>query len=134
MHSNELAKCIRTQSGPIKQLNLSKNRISDEGINHIIKALCDSQIESVNLQGNKLSEKCVEGIVGSLKTNKTLKVLDLSNNGIGSRLMKNKLKNALPQMEVILWMKIANTLIDVIINIHCPTQIGEGSEFLTLIG
>ncbi len=38
----------------------------------------------------------MEGIVGSLKTNKTIKCLDLSNNGIGSRLMKNKLKNALP--------------------------------------
>ena len=45
---------------------------------------------------NKITEKCVEAIVGSLKTNKTLKILDLQNNGIGSRLMKNKLKNALP--------------------------------------
>ncbi|CDW91449.1 achain crystal structure of engineered northeast structural genomics consortium target [Stylonychia lemnae] len=102
MHSNELAKCIKSLSGPIKILNLSKNRISDDGIGHIIKALCDSHIEQINLQGNKLSEKCVEGIVGCLKTNKTLKVMDLSQNGIGSRLMKNKLKNALPQIEVIL--------------------------------
>lgn len=102
MHSNDLAKCIRTLSGGVRTLNLSKNRISDEGIIHIIKALCDSQIENVNLQVNKISEKSVEGIVGCLKTNKTLKVLDLSNNGIVSRLMKNKLKNALTQMEIII--------------------------------
>lgn len=41
-------------------------------------------------------------IVGCLKTNKALRILDLSNNGIGSRLMKNKLKNALPHIEVLL--------------------------------
>lgn len=57
---------------------------------------------SLNLQGNKISEKAVDAIVGCLKTNKALKVLDLSNNGIGSRLMKNKLKNALPHTEVLL--------------------------------
>jgi len=96
MHSNELAKCIKTCSGHIKSMDLSKNRISDEGIMHIIRAICDSQIEAASFSGNKISEKCVESIVGSLKTNKNLKLLDLSSNGIGSRLMKNKLKNALP--------------------------------------
>jgi hypothetical protein len=44
----------------------------------------------------------VDVIVGCLKTNKALRILDLSNNGIGSRLMKNKLKNALPHIEVLL--------------------------------
>ncbi len=42
MHAIELAKCIKTMSGHVKHLNLSKNRISDEGIILIIKALCDS--------------------------------------------------------------------------------------------
>lgn len=73
MHSNDLAKCIKGFSSNIRLLNLSKNRISDEGILHIIKALCESQIEIVNLQANKLTEKCVEGIVGCLKTNKTIR-------------------------------------------------------------
>lgn len=49
MHVNELAKCIRGNSSHIRTLNLSKNKISDEGINHIMKALCDCQIEIVNL-------------------------------------------------------------------------------------
>jgi Ran GTPase-activating protein (RanGAP) involved in mRNA processing and transport len=77
MHSNELAKCIKTCSGHIKTLNISKNKLSDEGIGHIIKALCECQIENVNLQGNKLTDKSVDQIVGSLKTHKHLKTLDL---------------------------------------------------------
>jgi Ran GTPase-activating protein (RanGAP) involved in mRNA processing and transport len=101
MHSNDLAKCIKQFSGHIRILNLSKNRISDEGILHIIKALCESHIEIISLSTNKLTEKCVEGIVGCLKTNKTIKQIDLSNNSISSRLMKNKLKNGLPQIDVI---------------------------------
>ena len=95
MHVNDLAKCIKTLSGHIKSLDLSKNKIGDEGIPLIMKALCESHIESVNISANKLTERCVEVIVGILKTNKTLKILDLQSNGIGSRLMKNKLKNAL---------------------------------------
>ena len=67
----------------------------------IIRAVCDTQIVLVDLQGNKITEKAVEVIVGCLKTCKTLKTLDLSNNGIGSRLMKNKLKNALPHIDVL---------------------------------
>jgi hypothetical protein len=77
MHSNDLAKCIKTTSNHIKSLNLSKNRISDEGIPAIIKALCESQIEVVNLSANKISEKCVDNIIGTLKTNKYIKTLDL---------------------------------------------------------
>ena len=56
---------------------MSKNKLGDEGIGHVMKALCESQIEQVNLQSNKLTEKCVELIVGVLKTNKILKSLDL---------------------------------------------------------
>lgn len=32
MHSTELAKCIRVSGGYVKTLNLSKNRITDEGL------------------------------------------------------------------------------------------------------
>lgn len=102
MHSNDLAKCIKMHSGHVKNLNLSKNRLGDDGLLHIIKALCESSIESVNLSGNKITEKNIDSIVGTLKTNKTLKFLDLSNNGIGSRVVKNKLKNALPSIEVLM--------------------------------
>ena len=100
MHAVELCKCLRSNSSHLRGLSLARNRFTDDGINQIIRALCDTQMESVDLQGNKITEKAVEGIVGCLKTCKTLKNLDLSNNGIGSRLMKNKLKNALPHIEI----------------------------------
>ena len=102
MHSNEISKCIKMHSGHIKSLNLSKNRLADEGLVQIVKALCESSLESVNLSGNKITEKNIDSIVGTLKTNKTLKFLDLSNNGIISRVVKNKLKNALPSIEVLM--------------------------------
>jgi len=102
MHAAEIAKCLKSSSGGVRHLSLGKNRISDEGIGQVIRAICDTQIEYLDLQGNKLSDKSVDIIVGCLKTNKALRTLDLSNNGIGSRLMKNKLKNALPHIEVIL--------------------------------
>jgi Ran GTPase-activating protein (RanGAP) involved in mRNA processing and transport len=77
MHTNEIAKAIKLSSHHIRVLNLSKNRITDDGFVPIVKALCESGIEQMNLSGNKISEKCIDTIVGSLKTNKTLKVLDL---------------------------------------------------------
>lgn len=77
MHSAELAKCIKFNSGHIKHLNISKNRISDEGFQIIAKALCESSLEQVNLSNNKITEKCIDQIVGTLKTNKSLKMLDL---------------------------------------------------------
>ena len=69
----------------------------------IAKALCESPIESVNLSGNKITEKYIDAVVGTLKTNKNLRNLDLQNNAIASRVVKNKLKNALPSMEVLVW-------------------------------
>ncbi len=66
----------------VKSLNLSKNKITDEAVGHIVKALCESQIESVSFADNKLSEKCIEVVVGTLKTNKTLKKIDMTGNGI----------------------------------------------------
>ena len=73
MHSNDLAKCIKMFSGPIKGLDLSKNRIGDDGFLHLVKALCESSIESVNFSSNKITEKNIDAAVGSLKTCKTLK-------------------------------------------------------------
>lgn len=102
MHSAELVKCLKMYSGHLRALSLAKNRLSDEGLGQLMRAICETQIEHLDLQGNKITEKSVDTIVGCLKTHKALKLLDLSGNGIGSRLMKNKLKNALPHIEVLL--------------------------------
>lgn len=102
MHSADLSKCLKLHSAHIRSLSLAKNRLTDEGLGQVLRALAETGLEHLDLQGNKISEKSVDNIVGCLKNNKALKVLDLSNNGIGSRLMKNKLKNALPHIEVLL--------------------------------
>jgi hypothetical protein len=99
MHSNDLHKNIK--SHPLKQLILANNKLTDEGAIHVLKAVALSQLESLSLANNKISEKCTENIVYTLKTSKALKHLDLTGNGITSRLMKNKLKNALPSIEVL---------------------------------
>lgn len=117
MHSSELAKCIKSSAGQVKFLDLSKNKIGDEGINLIMKALCESRVEAINLSENKLTEKCVETLVGILKNNKFLKLIDLSGNAITSRPMKNKLKNSLTQMEVMIWDGISSNYLRIKQNI-----------------
>jgi Leucine-rich repeat (LRR) protein len=101
MHAVDLCKCLKTSSGHIKSLSLAKNRLTDDGVSQVIRAVCDTQIMFLDLQGNKITDKAVEVIVGCLKTCKTLKKLDLSSNGISSKLMKNKLKNALTHIEIL---------------------------------
>lgn len=73
MHAADIAKCLKGYSGPVRNLNLARNRFTDESIGQIVRALCDTQLETVDLQGNKLTEKSVDVIVGCLKTNKCLK-------------------------------------------------------------
>jgi NLR family CARD domain-containing protein 3 len=100
MHTTTLGNLIKTNTG-IKSLDLSGNRISDEGIMAVIKALCESQIEVVSLAKNKLTDACSEQIAQTLKSNKHLKYLDLSDNNIANRVSKNKLKNSLKKIEVV---------------------------------
>jgi hypothetical protein len=72
MHSNELHKCIK--SYPVRQINLSGNKITDSGVDHILKAVAlSSGVEAINLANNKISDKCVENIVYTLRTCKSLK-------------------------------------------------------------
>ena len=60
-----------------------------------MKASCETHLFSLTLYKNNLTDKCAEPIVHALKTSKNLRLLDLSNNKITSRVAKNKLKNGL---------------------------------------
>jgi Ran GTPase-activating protein (RanGAP) involved in mRNA processing and transport len=66
-------------------LDLSSNKISDEGIMTVIKAICETQIEEFLISHNRLTEKSAEPIAQTLKVNKHLKFIDLSNNKIDNR-------------------------------------------------
>jgi len=91
---NEIINGIKTTEG-LKSVDLSGNKITDEGIADLAKAVCESNVEELDLANNKLTEKCVDTLVAILKTKKTLKVLNLEGNGITNRVAKNKLLNTL---------------------------------------
>ena len=91
---NEIVKNLKLFSG-LRGLDLSDNKITDNGVQHLAKAICESQVEVLIIANNKLTEKCIEPLAGILKTNKVLKVLNLEGNGITNRVFKNKLKNSL---------------------------------------
>lgn len=101
-HSNQLVNLIKQHAATgVRSLDLSGNKISDAGVMDIVRAICESQIEQVSLARNKLTEKSAEPIAQTLKSNKHLKSLDLSENLITSRVAKNKLVNSLKKVEVI---------------------------------
>lgn len=97
---NEVIKGLKTYGG-LRSLDLSGNRISDEGVQLIAKAVCETpRLELLILANNKITEKCIEPLAATLRTNKTLKVLDLQGNGIVNRVFKNKIKNVLTWVEI----------------------------------
>jgi Ran GTPase-activating protein (RanGAP) involved in mRNA processing and transport len=75
-HINEICKNLKSYPS-IRVIDLTQNKISDDGVQHLAKAVCESQVEQLILVNNKLTEKCTEPLAGVLKTNKSLKVLDL---------------------------------------------------------
>ena len=86
----------------ICELDLSGNRISDTGVQHLAKAICESSVESLNLSGNKISDKCMEPLAATLRFAKNLRHLNLEGNGITNRVAKNKLKNSLKSMNILI--------------------------------
>ena len=83
-------------------MDLSNNKITDNGIVNLCKALSETQIERFVVSGNKLTDKCTVGITGILMRNKHLKTLMMQDNNIESRIAKNKLINSLPKIDVVI--------------------------------
>ena len=69
---NEIVKHLKT-TGYMHELDLSGNRITDSGVQHLAKAICETQIESLKLDNNKISEKCMEPLAATLRFAKCLK-------------------------------------------------------------
>ena len=65
-----------------------------------MKALNETKIEKLIMQNNKLSDKCVETIVVTLRPNKSLKVLNFGGGQIITRNSQNKLKNGLAKQKI----------------------------------
>ncbi|KAL1504242.1 hypothetical protein AB1Y20_010651 [Prymnesium parvum] len=66
-------------------LDLSGNRIGDEGTNEVAAALTtNTTLTSLRLSGNDIGAEGLREVAAALKTNTTLTSLDLSGNGIGA--------------------------------------------------
>lgn len=74
----------------IEQLNLAGNNIGDEGVIEFAKALTktNSQLKSVNLQGNGLSLNCIDALLGLQKRNIEVDISD--NAELVTKLQGNK--------------------------------------------
>lgn len=65
LHINQLCQLLKKYggNGSLKYLDLSNNRISDEGAVHLMKASCETHLFSLTLYKNNLTDKCAEPIV-----------------------------------------------------------------------
>jgi len=77
----------------VKELKLLKSNIGDEGLSYILKSLeNNTTVTNINLSKNYITEKSTDLIINFLKTNKILKSLILTNNGLNYS--KEKIKSS----------------------------------------
>ncbi|XP_067850876.1 NLR family CARD domain-containing protein 3-like [Heptranchias perlo] len=87
--SEDLISILRTNR-ILKELDLKYNQLRDAGVKQLSVALkdYDCEIETLGLWGNDLTHCCCEELALALKTNQSLKSLDLGYNNIGDLGMK----------------------------------------------
>ncbi|GCB68470.1 hypothetical protein scyTo_0008233 [Scyliorhinus torazame] len=80
----DLVSVLRTNQ-ILKELDLKYNQLKDAGVKQLSVALQDSdcEIETLGLWGNEFTHCCCEELALALKTNKSLRSLDLGYNAIG---------------------------------------------------
>jgi len=69
------------KNGGITELQLARNRISDDGVKHLCSALKENtSITHIDLSGNLLTHHSISYINDLLKENKTIKLFNISGN------------------------------------------------------
>ena len=102
-HSLQLCTLLKTHAASgVTNLDLSGNKLTDNGIVNILKAMCETRIERLVISNNKLTEKCTEQMTGILARAKHLKTLMMQDNAITNRVAKNKLINSLKKIDVVI--------------------------------
>lgn len=77
-HSLQLSQLIKQHAREdVDNLDLGNNKLTDNGIVNICKAICDTQIGRLVISNNRLTEKCCETVTGILMRNKNLHTLNM---------------------------------------------------------
>ncbi|XP_059805489.1 NLR family CARD domain-containing protein 3-like isoform X2 [Hypanus sabinus] len=73
-------------SSTLTELNLTGNNLQDSGVRLLFSTLKDAQcpMQVISLKGNGLTAACCEDILSALRVNRTLRVLNLQLNNLGS--------------------------------------------------
>ena len=80
---HELAKMLQANTA-LKELDLSRNEIGDEGARELAKMLqANTALKELDLSGNRIEDEGACELAKMLQANTALKELDLSGNGIG---------------------------------------------------
>ncbi|XP_072566771.1 NLR family CARD domain-containing protein 3-like isoform X2 [Paramormyrops kingsleyae] len=86
-----LASALRSNSSPLRELDLSDNDLQDSGVKLLSAGLGDShcKLEILSLSSCNLTEKCCEVLASALRSNSSpLRELDLSDNDLQDSGMK----------------------------------------------
>lgn len=70
-HMKELSGAIK-RCPDVHSLDLSNNRVTDEGLLIISEVISESGIKNLNLSGNRIGDKNIDSIVQILKRSRTL--------------------------------------------------------------
>ncbi|XP_067835964.1 NACHT, LRR and PYD domains-containing protein 3-like [Heptranchias perlo] len=95
--TGDLSSALSTNRS-LTALNLGNNKLRDSGVKLLFTALRnpDCKIQKLGLWGNHLTDSCTEDLVSALSKNRSLTVLDLSDNKLGDsgvKLLSAALRN-----------------------------------------
>ncbi|XP_067836960.1 NACHT, LRR and PYD domains-containing protein 3-like [Heptranchias perlo] len=95
--TEDLSSALSTNRS-LTALHLSYNKLGDSGVKLLSAALRnpDCKIKELQLKANDLTASCIEDLSSALSTNRSLTVLDLSNNKLGDsgvKLLSAALRN-----------------------------------------
>lgn len=84
----------------VDNLDLSNNRISDNGFIELAKALNETKVMRLDISSNKITDKCTIQASGVLMRNKNLKELNMQDNQITNEISKKKFINTLKKIDI----------------------------------
>ncbi|XP_072567052.1 NACHT, LRR and PYD domains-containing protein 3-like isoform X2 [Paramormyrops kingsleyae] len=102
-----LASALRTNSSPLRELDLSDNELQDSGVKLLSAGLGDShcKLEILRLNSCNLTETCCDTLASALRSNSSpLRELDLSDNDLqdsGVKLLSAGLEDSHCKLEIL---------------------------------